>query len=67
LSLLRKVIKHKNAAKTLRHQDTQSIEKQVCFFAKLRVFEPLRQEKDLSEWTQFYNLGLKIIRTFARF
>jgi len=52
LSLLRKVIKHKNAAKTLRHQDTQSIEKQVCFFAKLRVFEPLWQEIDLSEWTQ---------------
>jgi len=46
LKLLRKLIKHKNAAKTLRHQDTQSIEKQVCFFAKLRDFEPSRQDKD---------------------
>jgi len=63
LRLLRKGIKHKNAAKPLRHQDTQSIEKQVCFFAKLRAFEPSRQEKDLSERTQ--DLKLKVPRSFT--
>ena len=51
MSLLRKVVIHKIAAKSLRQQDKQSRIKSVIF-AKLRDFEPSRQEEDLWEGTQ---------------